>query len=41
MTLREGDTLLALALADIRGGATDLAALRGEATLLIFLRHLA
>jgi hypothetical protein len=41
MTVREGDRLPALALADIRGSNMELAGLRGEATLLISLRHLA
>jgi peroxiredoxin len=41
MSLRQGDQLPALTLSDLGGNEVELAALRGEATLLVFLRHLA
>jgi peroxiredoxin len=38
--VREGDRLPDATLADARGGEVRLGSLRGEAVLLVFLRHL-
>jgi hypothetical protein len=40
MSVATGDLLPGLAVTDATGRSASLAALRGEATLIIFLRHL-